>query len=110
MVGRTLLIERLLQQAFALPVAEQARVRPCGTVAGYLVVLDALRRRDERCVLDVAGAVLPQPFTPFLDEAGHAFAVMTAGLGVEALEDQVEALAVNRRLLEMFRERALEVR
>ena len=86
-VGRVLFFQRLLQHLGDLFVAELLRKGPDGTIAGNLVVFDALGGGDEGRVLDVGFTVRVDRLIPLGDESLHGLAGFTLGRKPQRLKD-----------------------
>src|SRR5581483_6995770 len=100
LVGVALLVERLVEEVLRVVVAELAGQGPRRSVRRDLVVLDALRCGDERCVLrgGVPAARLDDLFA-LLDEALHGLAFLAVPAFAELPEDLLDPVPVVLRSL-----------
>src|SRR5262249_14756766 len=79
-------------------------------VAGDLVVLYPLRRRDQGGVQDGRLGVLVHEFLTLFDQPLDRLALLAPGALVELLEDAVQAFHLSSGLFEVFLESALQLR
>src|SRR4051794_17695727 len=109
LVGRLLLLERLLKELDGAFVPEGLRVAAERAVGGDLVVLDPLRGGDQARVEHLRRGGRRDQLLPLLDEPLHRRALLPAGPCADLLEDGVEPLDLllgdGQVVLEGFAER-----
>ena len=110
LVGRLLLVERLLEQVRRFRVAHGLRPRDQRPVGRHFVVFRALPGGNQAGVHRRLIEVLFHDRLALFDDAGDAVAVLPAHLLLEALEHLFEALDLSLRLFEMRLERLAQLR
>src|SRR3954452_2923933 len=104
LVGLRLLVEGLVHQVLDAVVAAVTGELPGRAVGGDLIVLDALRRSDQRRVLGGRIALHLAPLLALGDEALHALADLGRARDTDLAECLLDALQMIVRLLEMVLE------
>ena len=109
LVGSLLLVQRLLQQLDRLVVPHRLRPGHERAVRGHLVVLGALRGRNQQRVHGGLVGIFLERALGLFEDAGHAVAVLAARLLAEALEHAGETIDLAPGFLEVLLECGAEV-
>ena len=102
---------RLLARTFgAIAAAKLLGPGDQGAVAGYLIVLDRLRRGDQGRVQNLLVGNVAADFIGFLENTVDGRAIDCLGLDAMQFEDLFDALDVTRGLAKVFLEAGLQLR